>query len=253
MISTQTKTRSRRSQASRFVAAIVMLAFASLTTVISPTLARDTGHCTVGPTAIALSLGLTSESLAIAGVTPTGFNAIRRAAASNPPALTAWAQSCDSLAAAEADSVALRARIREQGVGAADAYDSLAKGAALDAAASSHDGARRAALVAVLAPVSGSLSAADLAMLAAAVENSKRDVPPEYRVLSLDESRWEALAEGLRRLETGDPVARADHAALVNWAINQPAVSLARARPTALKPDLEAAFAGAMLAETGAK
>ena len=199
-----------------------------------------------------LALGLTPESLAILGVTPTGFDAIRLVAATNPPAVATWAQTCEALAATEADTAALREKIHEQGVGVADAHDSLAKGAALDAAVSDHDEARKAALVAVLAPISGSLSAMDMAMLAAAIQNSQRPVPVECRVLSLDEAQWEALAEGLRRLETGDPIARADHAALVNWAINQPAVSLARARLATLKPGLEAAFAAAMLAEAAA-
>ena len=207
----------------------------------------------ISPTATVLSLGLTPDSLAIAGITPVGFDAVHRVAATNPPALAAWAQTCQSLAAAEAETAALREKFHEQGVSAADAYDSLAKDATLNAAASNRDEAHRAALVAVLAPISGSLNATDLAMLAAALENAQRPVPPEYRVLSLDEAQWEALAEGLRRLETGDPIARADHAALVNWAMNQPAVSLARARLAALKPDLEAVFTAAMLAETGAK
>ncbi len=202
-----------------------------------------------GPTATLLSLGLSPDSLAIAGITPTGFDAIRRAAASNPRALATWAQSRDSLAAAEAGAAAVRARIHDRGVGAADTYNSVAKDAALATAKTSHEESRKAALVAILAPISGSLDATDMAMLAAAIQNSHRPVPPEYRVLALDEAQWEALAEGLRRLETGDAIARADHAALVNWAINQPAVALARARLDALRPGLEAAFTGAMLAE----
>lgn len=233
--------RLRLRSASICLSVIVICAFAA------PSLSQPAASCS---SCTLMRLGLDAETLAIARLNTEHLGNLVAAIPHHQVEVDRWRVLDEELEARQRQLLEVQRQAETVGVTANGAARIDSARAAAEIAATAEAAARAEVIDGITQPLGAALGSASRANLRLAAANTRRRVPAEYRVLSLDASQWGLLEAAYARRQAGQLVLPPPEEQLLSWADQQSSVLQARANHQQCLASLQEAFGAVAFLET---